>query len=49
MDIPRKEEIIQRVKQQQEQAQQMQMQQGGQAQKGKASPPKRESLLGRAV
>lgn len=51
MDIPRKEEIVQRVKQQQEMAQQMQMQQGaqGQTQKGRPSPPKRESMIGRAV
>lgn len=51
MDIPRKEEIIQRVKQQQEQAQQMQQQQQGQGQtqKGRPSPPKRESMVGRAV
>ncbi len=51
MDIPRKEEIIQRVKQQQEQAQQMQTQQQGQGQgqKGRPSPPKRESMVGRAV
>lgn len=48
MDIPRKEEIIQRVKQQQERQQQVQMQQGTQG-KGKASPPKRESMVGKAV
>ena len=51
MDIPRKDEMIARVKQQQEQAQQMQMQQGqqGQTQKGRPSPPKRESMVGRAM
>jgi len=51
MDIPRKEEIIQRVKQQQEQQQQMEQQQQGQGQtqKGRPSPPKRESMVGRAV
>ena len=50
MDIPRKEEMIQRVKQQQEQTQQMEAQQAtrGQAPKGKASVAKRESLVGRA-
>lgn len=50
MDIPRKEEMIQRVRQQQEQAQQMEAQQAGrgQAPKGKASVAKRESLVGRA-
>ena len=50
MDIPRKEEIVQRVKKQQEQAQQMEAQQAGrgQAPKGKASVAKRESLVGRA-
>jgi phage gp29-like protein len=47
MDIPRKEEIVQRVKAQQEQQAQMQAQQGGQ-QKGRASPPKQQSLVGRA-
>ena len=50
MDIPRKEEMIQQIKQQQQQAQQMEQQQGkGAAPKGKASPPKRESLVGKAV
>lgn len=51
MDIPRKEEIIARVKQQQERQQQIDQQQAtrGQAQKGRASPPKRESMVGRAV
>jgi len=54
MDIPRKDEIIARVKQQQEQAQQIQASQAARgiktpAQKGKASPPKTQSLVGRAV
>lgn len=49
MDIPRKEEIIQRVRKQQEQTQQMEAQQAGRGtQKGRPSPPKRESLVGRA-
>jgi len=51
MDLPRKDEMIARVKQQQQQAQQMQaqQQQQGQPQKGRASPPKQQSLVGRAV
>ncbi|MBA7590508.1 hypothetical protein ES708_32632 [subsurface metagenome] len=48
MDITQKEEIVQRVKQKQAQQAQMQAQQGGQ-QKGRPSPPKRESMVGRAV
>ena len=54
MDIPRKEEMIQRVKQQQEQQQQIEANQAARgiqtpAKKGKASPPKRQSMVGQAV
>ena len=50
MDIPRKEEMIQRVKAQQEQQQQMEQQTAAQGKqvKGKASSPKQQSLVGRA-
>jgi len=51
MDIPRKDEMIARVKQQQEQQQQIAQQQAarGQTPKGKASSPRQQSLVGRAV
>jgi len=49
MDFAKKDEVIQRVKQQQEQAQQMEAQQAqqGQQPKGKASPPKSQSMIGK--
>jgi len=51
MDIPRKEEMIARVKQQQEQQQQIDQQQAAQGKqaKGRASSPRQQSLVGRAV
>jgi len=49
MDFAHKDEVIQRIKQQQEQAQQMEQQQAqqGQQPKGKASSPKQASMVGK--
>jgi len=49
MDFAHKDEVIQRIKQQQEQAQAMEQQQAqqGQQPKGKASSPKQTSMVGK--
>jgi len=48
-DIPNKEEIVQRIREEAQRVQQEEQQQPARQQKGKASPPKTQSLIGRAV